>query len=69
MNNEMAARLRVAADALHRAAQHCAAAAKLVDTGEVEPMAARMLAARGDILIATGDLDAVALIHADQSQP
>jgi hypothetical protein len=32
-------------------------------------MAACMLGARGDILIALGDLDAVALIHADQSHP
>jgi hypothetical protein len=60
--------LRAAADALERSAAHCRVAAEHHEQGDTPRMAAHVLAARGDMLHATGHLDEVARTHAGRAQ-
>jgi hypothetical protein len=66
--DELAAKLRSAAEALDRASQHCRIAADHIDAHEVTRMAAHALAARGDLFRGSDALDAAAVLHARHSE-
>jgi hypothetical protein len=61
--------LRSAAEALERAGAHCRLAAEQVETGEVPRIAVHALAARGELIRGSDELDTAAQLHARHSHP
>ena len=66
--DDLAAKLRAAAESLDTASRHCHIAANHADAGEIPRMAAHVLAAHGELTNGEDNLNAVARLHADHSQ-
>jgi hypothetical protein len=64
---DVAEMLRSAAEALDRSAQHCRLAAEQVESGDIPRMAAHALAARGELIRGSDELDTAAQLHARHS--
>lgn len=60
--------LQSAAGALERAGQHCRLAAEQLEAGDVPRMAAYALAARGELIRGSDELDTAAQLHARHSR-